>query len=700
MLLLFLLWISSFFPEQRLWGINHWAYFPLWLRTAVIATALGLFIPEVNLRVRNFLTLTVVEAFSSLMERRKYLGYALTAVTSVTAFHLLRTKVHLLGDGFQILENINAGLLLANWSQPLAIWIYLSSYKFLHPLLDLDGAAVYALVSYISGVTYVIFALKTAFLLTKKPSTQLFVFLSLIFMGGAQLFFGYAEHYPPLFCGVLIYLFYSLKFLRGEGKILTPVIIFLLLLPLHLSSLYLFPSVLFLFWFGEGGKSLGQSLKSTKAVLALFFLLLLLGVLFLYVRQYRWFALSYFVPLLHGGYTGPDYTLFSLSHVLDFINQQLLISPVGLALFLTFVILKPKPLRSEDRIFQFLLIVSLAQLLFNFLINPGLGASRDWDLFASAGLGYVTLALYVFSRVPPEPNISYLKLNLIVVAFLFALPWVLINAEPDRSVARFRNLLDLDLRKSRNGHFILAAYFDRMGKREEVDRENGMIKEKFPEVELANQGLELLQAGDLERAYRQLTQSVQISPNFAEAHYGLAHYYIKKGDLQRAETELKRAIELKPDYGKAYAYLGDMYMQKQEFKTAKEFYERSVKLGMDSPKVFTSLGILHAQFGDADEAVSFYNRAISTDKDFVEPRYGLAHIYYQQGKLRESLKQINLLLRIDPGFALGYYQLGLTYEGLGRKKEAASAYQRYVQMQPNDPRADYIKQLIERLKTE
>jgi hypothetical protein len=47
------LWISSFFPEGRLRGISHWAYFPLWLRTLVIAAALPLFFPLVNQRIRE-----------------------------------------------------------------------------------------------------------------------------------------------------------------------------------------------------------------------------------------------------------------------------------------------------------------------------------------------------------------------------------------------------------------------------------------------------------------------------------------------------------------------------------------------------------------------------------------------------------------------------------------------------------------------
>jgi tetratricopeptide (TPR) repeat protein len=618
----------------------------------------------------------------------------------MVVFYLLRTDAHLLGDGFQILESIDASTLSINWSQPLAIWIHLSSFKLLNHFFPVDGAAVYAMISYVSGVIYVIFALRMAMLLGKSSSARLFGFLLLILTGSIQLFFGYAEHYPLLYAGTLIYLFYCLKVLRRETKILIPVIVFFLLLPLHFSSLCFFPSILFLFFFAQGGKDSPGVLKSKKALFVLFFLLVIIAALVLYILKYRWFAFSYLVPLLHGGYTGPGYTLFSPSHLLDFINQQLLISPIGLALFLAFLIFGRKARNTKDRTFQFLLTVSAAQLLFNFLINPGLGAARDWDLFAGVGLGYTLLAFYLFSRITADPKVAYLKLSLTVTALLFVLPWILINAAPDKSVARFRNLLDLDPRKSRNGHFILAGYFDMIGKPEEVDRENRRIKQKFPEIELTNEGHSLLASGDLDSAYHRFTRAIEISPDFAEAYAGLSWYYYKSGNLEESEQELRRALKLKPDYRQGYLTLGEIYMQKGLFKRAQRFYIKALKLGIDDPLVFNNLGILYAQFDDLKRAASFYRRALAKNRDLAQSHYGLAHVYYRQGKLKESLRETNLLLQIDPRFVLGYYQLGLTYEGLGRKKEAAAAYQRYTEMQPNDPEAGRIKELIERLRAD
>ena len=561
-LMLFLLWLTAFFPERRLWGINHWAYYPFWLRTAVIASAFVFFIPRVQQKLVIFFKPPFIRFFDIFTGNRKIIGYLSVVTISLMIFYLFRAKTHFLGDGFQILDHIRTNSLTPNWSQPLPIWIYLSLYHLLNPAFNWDAASVYALVSYIAGIIFVIFALKLANFLGKNPSTRLFIFLILIWMGSTELFFGYAEHYPLLCSGILIYLFYSLKYLRGETKVFVPALIFLILLPVHFSSLYLLPSVLYLLVSSNEEKTPIHIFKSKKVWIELLFLSILFISLVLYVLNSDRFILRHLMPILHGGYAGPHYTLFSPDHIIDFLNQQLLSSPIGFVLCLILLIIKPGCLVVKDRPLKFLLTVGLAQLIFNFIIIPGLGAARDWDLFASVGLGYTVLALYIFSQVEPEAKPNHLKFNLIVVAFLFTLPWILINANPDKSVARFRNLLDLDPKRSRNGHFILAGYFDRSGKPKEAEKENRRIIEKFPELDLYLQGKKLLDQGDTNQAYQKFTQSLEVSPDFAEAHTGLGLYYVTRGDFEKSEIEYNKAIKLKPDFPIAYSELGDVYMKK------------------------------------------------------------------------------------------------------------------------------------------
>lgn len=697
-LLLSALWVAAFFPDKRVWGINHWAYFPLWLRTSVIGLGLLALVPRVNQRLQSFLRHTVVSAFRSLMLSRRHLLYLFAVVASLLLFYLFRTRIPLLGDGFQITQSLSTGTLSVNWSQPLAIWIYLTSFDLLRGVFHLDGVGTYALVSYLSGAIFVVFSLRVATFLSKDASTQLFVFLVLILMGSTQLFLGYAEHYPLLFSGILVYLFYALKSLRRETRALVPLMIFILLLPLHLSSLYLLPSALFLLLYSGGKEDLFRFPRGKRMQVMLLFLAVIGAGTALYVWKYSWYVFSYLMPLFHGNYAGPGYTLFSPSHLLDFLNQQLLVSPAGLALLFIFLVFRPELQNREKHSIRFLLIVSVGQLLFNFLVDPGLGAPRDWDLFASVGLGYTLLGLFLFSRVTVRIRTGYLKFGLITVALLFTLPWMTINAHPDMSISRFRHLLDLDPRRSRNGHFILAGYFDSVGRTEEVDRENRMIKEKLPEAEYVNEAFYHMRQGELQSAYAKINQAIRIAPDFGEAYSALGKLHALAGDMTTAESMFRKTLQLQPDCRSAYAGLGDIYAKKGQLDKAKVFYVKALRLGLADPEVFNNLAILYAQIPDLDKAALYYRKAIAIRSDFSEARYGLAFVYYHQGRLDESLQETNLLLKSNPEFHLAYHQLGLIYEALGRKADALEAYQTYLKMQPDDPRSDQIRKKVKALQ--
>jgi len=525
------------------------------------------------------------------------------------------------------------------------------------------------------------------------------VFLALTFMGGTQLFLGYAEHYPLFYCGILIYLFYSIKCLKGETKFFLPLLFFLILLPMHLFSLYLFPSVIFLYLFAGGEGKTKLILKTKRIWIVSPILMLVFACLIIYFLKYGWYSLVYFVPLFSGTYYAPGHTLFSLPHLLDFLNQQLLVSPIGFLLFLIFLIARPKGLDPKDKIFQFLLVVSITQLFFNFVLDPGLGAARDWDLFASVGLGYTVLALYLFSKMVSNLKISYLKLGLTIIILISTLPWMGINANADLSVRRFRNLLDLDPKKSLNGHYILTAYFESLGKPEEVNRENRMWAEKIPEDNLVKQGLKLLENGDFDNAYSSLSQALQIAPNFAEAHWALGEYYFFTGNLEKAEVELMKALDLKPQYGTAYALLGIIYSSRN-LKEARKMLERALVLGAGDEEVYHNLGNIYLWSRNLDKAIPAYQKAIRMNDKFADPHLGLALAFFQQGKLQESLKEVNRTIQINPDFADAYYQLGVVYDGLGMRKESISALKKYLELEPSGPLANNVEELIKELENQ
>ena len=111
---------------------------------------------------------------------------------------------------------------------------------------------------------------------------------------------------------------------------------------------------------------------------------------------------NWLVPLVQTTTRWEHYTMFSLGHLLDIVNEQLLVAPViWPGLLLAFAFAWPRVPR-RDGAFRLLLLMSLLYLLLTLTWNPDYGGQRDWDLFAPAALPAAILFGYVLARALPE----------------------------------------------------------------------------------------------------------------------------------------------------------------------------------------------------------------------------------------------------------------------------------------------------------
>ena len=193
----------------------------------------------------------------------------------------------------------------------------------------------------------------------------------------------------------------------------------------------------------------------------------------------------------------------------------------------------------KDRIFQFLLLVSVFQLLFNFVVDPGLGASRDWDLFSVAGLGYTVLGLYILlNLLRDKPRFAYLSLILVLTSLYSTVPWIVLNSREQESISRFQNLLKIDVKKSYSGHFVLIHYLEACGMNREAQRQGQEYRQAFPEIVLSNEGSRLAKEGDFEGALKVYLEAELLAPKRPEIHNNLGHVYLKLGRLAQAGASL------------------------------------------------------------------------------------------------------------------------------------------------------------------
>jgi hypothetical protein len=446
--------ISSFFPKSRLWGINHLAYFPLWVRLLFTILGLLILIPYLNSKVYNLLD-KILTLLQSIFAKRKILGYTVLSLVSMLFFWLIRTKTYFLGDGAQCISYLEQGKLFVKWSERLEIISHLYLYKFLNLFLLPSAEFIYEGLSILAGGIFIFVLFFFTKTISEDRFDRFFIFSIFLFSGATELFLGYAEHYTLTYVSIFAYLYFSLRYLQGKVKIFLPILFCVLSICFHLSCAYLLPSLFFLFILK---KRKGEFVFSLKKAIPYILILIFLFILFVYyIYSINPVLSQIFVPIFKDQPESPEYTLFSFSHIIDIINQHFLLSPIGIVLLFSLFIIYKKKIKFKDQNIVFLLLASLAQLSYHFLVDPKLGAGRDWDMFASMGIGYTLLGIYLFINLVQSKK--YSGLVLICTTLLCALPFFLLNANTNRSIERYRNLLDLDIERSLNGRWNIANYF-------------------------------------------------------------------------------------------------------------------------------------------------------------------------------------------------------------------------------------------------
>jgi tetratricopeptide (TPR) repeat protein len=589
--------LASFSPQQRLWGLNLLYYLPGLWRWLLVVLGFLVLIPLVNRGVGD-----LVGGFSGWISRKlkkihRYYLYAFVSLLCGLLFWLFRVKTYLLGDSFLRAREINQGLKFS-FTAPLDFLIHLGVVK----VLGWDAFFTYAVLSVLGGVMFLFLVFLLGDILGRDGRERSLIFLVILCMGATQLFFGYVESYTLLYVALTAYLFFSLGYLMGRSGLVFPVLSFLLCLGLHLSALSLFPSLLYLIFAKRRGVDLYRVLLSFGLVI-----LVGLGLFLLSSYDPETRGLSYF--LIHPLGAGEGfYSLFSGSHLLDIINHQLLVSPVGLLLLLTGLLVFPKRSSRDDAI-GFLILVSVCTLGYALVVDPKLGYARDWDLFAFSGLGYTFLGLYVFLRhvkgVSKE-SLRYLTISLVFTSLVSTIPLIYVNSTETKAMARFEHLLDLDKRRSPSGRETLAIHYNMQGEREkEIEQWRKAIAFTQNARYINNLASVYYEMQRYDLALRYLDRSLEVDSVYHYTHFSRGEVLIHLGRYEEAISEFKRAIKLKPDRIEYYRNLGANLANLGRNREAIEVLQEGLRADPDYFPFYRDLGYTHYNLGDYAQAEKY-----------------------------------------------------------------------------------------------
>ncbi len=654
-----------------MWGAHMYAFYPGWVLVAatcvlaVVALVTTLRAPAVAGAVTNVLVATTTG--------RRFVVFASTCVLAGTAlFWFARTTHTYLGDGNIIVEEIDRSRRLLE-REPLSSLLQYAVYGttkwwFFDPSRSIELNAQDALApgSVAAGAFFLVMAWLVALELARmsKPDAgrhvcviTVLLWIVVVAQGYMQLFFGYVENYSFYAVGVLAYLWLTLRYLRAAAPLLLPALALVLCFSLHLSSLVLGASFGVLAVFAlVRRETRRRALRDLAIALAVG-----VGVAFVFARVSEGYnPLATLLSMVQTAFASESNRgyMFSSAHYRDFTNEQILIGPLGMFLFLpaaAAALLTPGARRQP--VTWFFLVAGMGFLAACWLIgDSNLGYARDWDLLSHSAIVFTTASL-AFLLPRTRHAIVVAALVCAAVASMYhTAPWIGVNADAERSLARLQTL-PLGLGRT---EVVVSTYYRHRG---DAANERMWLQRAIQRNPVNVNAIYLL--GDLEldsgryqEAVPMLEEAVRMRPDKLAFRISLVKALTALNRLPDAIPHLEVLARSNPQdvmvhvtLGEALRKAGRVTESREAFGNAERLYRPFAEMNTDNAQVSTLYGLMLLRIGRLDDAQRYLEKAIALEPRSADAYCFLGYVLRDLGEASAARNRFLTCLTINPGFA-------------------------------------------------
>lgn len=390
------------------WGVSFLTIIPQSLMIALVILAAAFIWGSLFIKSG-----TAISFGDSCNNKKTNIYLTATSLLLAIVFVVLRSQNHLLGDGYTVLANVaNPDLMLP--TEPLTILATRLIYQ-------ITGNTELAFV--ILGISAGLLLLCIAYLysreLTESSSLRAAGVLLFAGIGQIQFFFGYAENYTLMTASLAAFIYFGYMYAAENRRLLPALALFIIAGLFHLSAWFLLPGMLFLL--------LLKFLRSRKIMYAMAPVLTLGAAVALAVIFYgKYQGEQVFVPLKATAIN--PYSLFSGRHLSDLGNLLLLAAPMPLIALLACLPKAREVLTQPRSGFIFLLLCTVSGLVFSVMIDPKMGAVRDWDLLSLFSIPTAFLSTFCIAKSSFGRRMQTMLLfAAIAMVTCHSLPWVISN---------------------------------------------------------------------------------------------------------------------------------------------------------------------------------------------------------------------------------------------------------------------------------
>ncbi|HZY09928.1 MAG TPA: hypothetical protein VFF29_02135, partial [Bacteroidota bacterium] len=400
--------------------------------------------------------------------------------------------------------------------------------------------------------------------------------------------------------------------LEKKVPVIVPAVCFGIMAGLHRGSLIFLPSLMLLgFLSAKRDKSRMLLLLGGFSILTVLFFIIVNFDVKEFINHLETGSVDFLPPFSVDSGSFP-YPMFSLLHLVDWLNANLLIVPFGLLITVVLLAINRKETAWKNPVFLFLFVSACCGLLFTWIINASLGMARDWDLLASFFVPLMFLNVYLLIQTRSLEPRQYILTLIVAVTFIHWSSWIGVNANAQRHLSRIRLLDDPRLLALSSQLFYneaLANYF--FGTKEysqaQIYYENFMkIDPDNPRI-LGNISDVYRKGGEKEKYFEILKRATALNSPDPGIYSNLGVEYAARGDTASAIAFNQKAIAMDSTQEKAHANLGLLYASQDKFALADDHFMKAINLGMKEPLVFRYAADVCVMLEDFQRALNLYD---------------------------------------------------------------------------------------------
>jgi TolB-like protein/Flp pilus assembly protein TadD len=213
------------------------------------------------------------------------------------------------------------------------------------------------------------------------------------------------------------------------------------------------------------------------------------------------------------------------------------------------------------------------------------------------------------------------------------------------------------------------------GRTENPEAHDFYMRGQFEKNKVSPQGLA--------NALTYFNRALELDPNYAQAHAGVAFVYDMQADVYAPSHEYhmlalaaaRRAVESDPTLAEGHLLLGyELAAGLWDFPGGRVEMDRALAIEPNSPDALFMIGIFSALSGDRIRSVALADRLIKVDPLSPLASHLRAEALLWAGRYEEALAQSRKASKLDPSIVLIDSVQGTALRELGRLDEALAAF--------------------------